>query len=135
MRRVLVVVSVVLVLAVGAGVAQAATFKGGIKGEPQTSLKLKVKKINGDRFVTRVIFDNIPVSCNNGDGESSGEGPAGEDGLEVKQREFSGEWKYGTIKGRFKGGGKLTGKITVSVDAGPPQGQCDSGKLPYVVRD
>ena len=40
--------------------AQAAEYKGEIKGRADTSLTLKVKAIEGDRYVTRIEFKKIP---------------------------------------------------------------------------
>ena len=59
----------VVVLAValtGTSTAQAATYNGEIKGEPDASLKLTVKDIEGDRYVTRIGFKKIPVNCEGG---------------------------------------------------------------------
>jgi hypothetical protein len=118
--------------------AEAAELKGGIKGEPDTTLRIQVKNVEGARYVTRITFKDIPVQCESGPGSTSGTGSAGEQGepgLEVESRKFSGPWKFGEVKGKFKGGGKLTGILSISKDAGAPQGDCNSGKLDYVVRD
>ncbi|HYH62472.1 MAG TPA: hypothetical protein VD766_11455 [Solirubrobacterales bacterium] len=118
-------------------VAQAAVYKGGIKGEPETRLGLTVKKIEGDRYVTRISFKRIPVECNNGKNTSTGEasaGAPGTPGVEIRGGEFRGPWEYGKVSGEATGG-KLKGTITLKTDAGPPHGECKSGKLKYVVRD
>jgi hypothetical protein len=123
---------------IGTTQAEAAKFDGGIKGEPDASLSILVKKIEGARYVTRINFKDVPVKCENGQNTTSGTGSAGKDGslgLKVKQREFSGRWDYGKIEGKFKGAGKLAGEISIAVDAGPPRGECRSGRLDYVVRD
>lgn len=127
-------------VAAGIGVpqAEAAELTGGIKGEPQTSLRIQVRNIEGARYVTRITFKDIPVQCDSGPSTTSGSGTAGgegEPGLAVESREFSGPWKFGKVKGKFKGGGKLTGTLSISVDSGGPQGECRSGRLEYVVHD
>ena len=138
MRKLLTgVAGMAAVFSLGTGQAQAAELKGGIKGEPDASLSLIVKKINGERYVTRVSFKDVPVRCDSGRSETSGAGPAGKTGdfgLEVKQREFSGPWHYGKIDGKFKGAGKVAGQLSMKFDAGS-RGECRSGKLDYVVRD
>ena len=136
MRRFLLGLScVVAVSAVGVASAEAATYKGGIKGEPDTSLKIQVKKFQGDRFVTRITFGDLPVHCESGNTETSGSGVTDGDGLEVKKKKFEGGWEFGKVKGKFKGSGKLTGRISIAVDAGQPFGDCESGNLDYVTEE
>ena len=123
---------------IGATQAGAAEFEGGLKDEPQASLSIVVKKIEGARYVTRIKFENVPVKCENGQSLVDGAGPAGQGsnpGLRVRQREFSGPWRYGKIDGKFKGGGKLTGEISITVNGDQAHGECRSGRLGYVVRD
>jgi len=122
---------------VSVGSAQGAIYKGGIKGDPDASLKMTVKKIEGDRFVTRIEFKKIPLRCDEGRTEASGDATTGKPdsfGLQIKANEFSGPWEYGKVSGEATGG-KLKGTITLKTDAGPPHGECKSGKLKYVVRD
>jgi hypothetical protein len=119
-------------------VAQAAVYKGGIKGEPETRLGLTVKKIEGDRYVTRISFKRIPVECNNGKNTSTGEasaGAPGTPGVEIRGGEFRGPWEYGKVSGEARGGGKIAGTISLKTEADPPLGLCKSGDLDYVVRD
>jgi hypothetical protein len=121
----------------GLAQAEAAEYKGGIKGDPDASLSIVVKKIDGARYVTRVNFDDVALQCDGGDTKTGGSGTTGKDGepgLKVKQLEFSGPWKYGKVSGKFKGGAKLTGTVSIKVDAGPPLGDCKSGNLDYVVK-
>ncbi len=131
----------VVVLAValtGASTAQAATYNGEIKGEPEASLKLTVKDIEGDRYVTRVGFKKIPVDCDGGESTTSGDasaGEPGEPGIEIKGGEFSGPWDFGKISGKVRGGGKIAGTVSIKTDAGGSLGECKSGKLDYVVHD
>jgi hypothetical protein len=123
---------------VGASSAQAATYKGGIKGEPDASLTMTVKKIDGDRYVTRIAFKKIPLHCEGGPTETSGDasaGKPGEPGIEIKGSEFSGPWNYGRVSGKARGGGKLAGTISLKTNAGGSLGDCKSGNLDYVVRD
>ena len=118
--------------------AQAAVYKGGIKGEPDASLGLTVKKIEGDRYITRISFKKIPVQCNNGPSTTSGDATAGKPntpGVEIKGGEFKGPWEYGKVSGKARGAGKLAGTISLKTDADPPFGQCQSGDLNFVVRD
>ena len=128
----------IAVLGLVAPHAEAAKFEGGIKGEPDASLSILVKNIEGDRYVTRVNFKNVPVRCESGNSTTSGSGPAGRDdapGLRVKQREFSGRWHYGRIDGKFKGSGKVTGQVSITTETDPSHGECKSGRLDYVVRE
>jgi hypothetical protein len=122
---------------VGAASAQAAEFKGQIKGEPDTSLTLKVKKIDGDRYVTRIEFKKIPLECEGGKTDTSGDasaGKPGEPGIEIKGGEFKGPWNYGKISGKVRGGGKIAGTILLKTEASG-LGNCSSGDLDYVVHD
>lgn len=119
---------------IGVAPAEAARYKGEIKGEPEASLTLKVKKFEGDRYVTRVIFKKIPVECNDGDHTTSGDGKAGGNpGLLIQQREFSGPWDFGKIDGKARGGGKIAGIVSVKTQQDAPLGLCKSGDLEYVV--
>jgi len=123
---------------VGAASAQAAKYEGGIKGEPDTSLTLKVKNIEGDRYVTRIEFKKIPLECEGGETETTGDasaGKPGEPGVEIKSGEFKGPWDYGKVSGKARGGGKIAGTISLKTDAGGSLGDCTSGDLDYVVRD
>ena len=118
--------------------ADAAVYKGDIKGEPDASLSLTVKRDEGDRYVTRIAFKRIPLQCDNGPTETSGDATAGKPdspGIEIKSGEFSGPWNYGKVSGKARGGGRLAGTISLKTDAGPPLGDCKSGDLDYVVRD
>jgi len=129
---------VMAVALAGASTAQAATYKGEIKGEPEASLTLIVKEIEGDRYVTRVEFKKIPVDCDGGNSTTGGDASAGgpgEPGIEIKGGEFSGPWNYGKLSGKVRGGGKIAGTISIKTDAGGSLGECKSGKLNYVVRD
>jgi hypothetical protein len=128
---------VVAVALAGASTAQAAVYKGGIKGEPDASLKLTVKKTMGDRYVTRVGFKKIPVRCDGGKSSTGGDASAGEPdspGIEINGRKFSGPWDFGKISGKVRGGGKIAGTVSIKTDAGGSLGECKSGKLDYVVR-
>ena len=120
---------------IGVAPAEAARYKGEIKGEPDASLTLKVKNFEGDRYVTRVIFKDIPVECNDGAHTTSGDGKAGASppGLLIQQREFSGPWDFGKIDGKARGGGKIAGTVSVRTKQDPPLGLCKSGELEYVV--
>jgi hypothetical protein len=122
----------------GASSVQAATYKGEIKSEPSASLKLTVKELMGDRYVTRIAFDKIPLHCEGGDTKSSGDASAGQEGspgIQIKGGEFKGPWDYGKISGKVRGGGKIAGTILLKTNAGGSLGRCSSGKLDYVVRD
>ena len=91
-------------------------YKGDIKGEPDASLSLTVKKDEGDRYVTRIAFKKIPLQCDNGPTETSGDATAGKPdspGIEIKGGEFSGPWNYGKVSGKARGGGKLAGTISL----------------------
>ncbi|MDQ2675189.1 MAG: hypothetical protein M3Y34_00130 [Actinomycetota bacterium] len=128
----------VAMLSVGTTQAEAAKLDGHIKGEPDATLTILVKNFKGDRYVTRVNFKDIPVRCESGRSTTSGSGPAGRDGefgLPVKEREFSGRWHYGRIDGKFKGSGKVTGELSLTIEVDAAHGECKSGKLEYVVRE
>lgn len=125
-------------LSIGVTQAEAARYDGGIKGEPDASLSIFVKNFEGDRYVTRINFKNVPVRCESGRSTTSGSGPAGRDsdfGLRVKQREFSGRWHYGRIDGKFKGSGKVTGELSLNIEVDAAHGECKSGRLEYVARE
>ena len=129
-------VAVVIAMGViGVAPAEAARYKGEIKGEPGASLTLQVKKSEGDRYVTRIAFKDIPVECNDGNHTTSGDGRAGanRDGLLIQQREFSGPWDFGKIAGKARGGGKIAGTVSIKTQQGAPLGTCKSGDLEYVV--
>ena len=120
---------------IGVAPAEGARYKGQIKGEPGASLTLKVRNIEGDRYLTRVIFKDIPVECNDGTHTTSGDGKAGANppGLVIEQREFSGPWDFGKIAGKARGGGKIAGTVLVKTQQDPPLGTCKSEELEYVV--
>jgi len=124
------------VLLLGA-TAQAAQYKGGIKGEPSASLTLTVKAIEGDRYVTRIEFKRLPVECDGGQNRTSGDasaGKPGEPGIPIEGGEFKGPWDFGRISGKRRGGGKIAGTISLKTDQGPPAGECKTGELKYVVQ-
>jgi hypothetical protein len=129
---------VLAVVLTGTATAQAARYTGEIKGEPEASLRLTVKSIQGDRYVTRIGFRKIPVDCENGQNTTGGDASAGENGspgLVIQGGEFSGPWDYGKISGKARGGGRIAGTISIKTDGGGSLGECRSGKLEYVVRD
>ena len=131
----------VVVLAVGlvgAASAQAAEFEGQIKGEPDTSLTLKVKNIEGDRYVTRIEFKKIPLECEGGkthDQRRRVGWQAWRTGRRDQGRRVQGPWNYGKLSGKVRGGGKIAGTISLKTDAGGSLGDCKSGDLDYVVHD
>jgi hypothetical protein len=132
-----------LVAVVGAALvlgatAHAAQYKGEIKGEPDASLKLTIKNIEGSRYLTRVEFKKLPVECEGGQNLTSGDasaGKPGEPGIMLEGGAFKGPWDFGRITGERRGGGKIAGTITLKTDEGPPTGECKTGELRYVVRE
>ena len=99
---------------------------------------MKVKNIEGDRYVTRIEFKKIPLDCEGGKTNTSGDasaGKPGEPGVEIKGGEFKGPWNYGKVSGKVRGGGKIAGTILLKTDAGGSLGNCSSGDLDYVVHD
>jgi hypothetical protein len=64
MRRTLcLVLAATLAFASATALAASRTYRGGIEGDPESSLTLKVKKGDGDRFMTGFVARNFAISC------------------------------------------------------------------------
>jgi hypothetical protein len=119
-----------------AATAQAATFAGKIEGYSSSSVYLTFAEIRGERYLDQVELHNYPVFCDSDDyivGSAiwQFDPPTGQ----VEHRGFrgvQGETVRRTVRGGFRGGGRLTGFLrerhTGNGDA------CDTGRLGWKAR-
>ena len=115
--------------------ASAATYEGHIKGEPQTNFDVTITKDEGVKRMTRVLFNDVPITCEDGPTTASLQANAFA-GNRVRHGEFDAREDLDTthirVQGELKRGGKAAGVFRYRYDAGGASGLCDTGGLDWV---
>jgi hypothetical protein len=115
--------------------AEAAVYEGHVKGIPGTQFDLTITKRNGKRFVDRLEYDEVPVTCENGpdahngfNNYSSGNRVRG-GAFDIRQPnpDF-----FTHLVGELKRGGRAAGTYKQRVNFGAPEGVCRTGELEWV---
>jgi hypothetical protein len=137
MKRLLIGIGVVAAIGLPATASASSTDLAG-NINPSGTISMTVKKKNGHTKVVKLIWHNLPVSCNSGDYTASGDS-TGFVFKVNKQNEFGAtltnqsQTATAKIAGKLKNHGtKATGTIRqqgqVLTDANGTQAGCDSGK-------
>ncbi len=136
MRKTLIIGLVVALLVPATAVAATTTYEGGIKGDQESSVKLKVKRGEGNSQVKAFVAKDFLISCRSTDARLASAEITGLVRVTDKGRfevtGSSGEQRL-AVTGRLIGRRNAKGTVRYSgptVVDGESQ-ECDSGKLDW----
>jgi hypothetical protein len=122
----------VLLVPAGAGAVLQGTYDGSYGGTGD--LDFELHKNQGNRSVRVILYEDLPLSCEDGPNAGSGQYPASKVRVE-KDRTFRSVVREGgnfRFSGKFnKAYTKASGVIRLAYASLPPSGDCDSGRTEW----